>query len=215
MRPFQLGIVAVIFAATLTVFGRADEPSTAVYDRFPESERPALVAAYLKHLESLSREIESANVTLARARGKATKAVAQRELDRLQAQEELVRKFNDPPYIAVSMRQWTRNERAGNMEWQIGAVGICDIDVFRLKVIDEKSALLMGVVAGQEKQVFVAKGWNTGDSKNGESVKMTGPLWVSGTTSYISLTGKNGSCSVVEPFDWEKYKKQNAKPENK
>lgn len=85
---------------------------------------------------------------------------------------------------------------------------MCPSDVQVVKIVDRETALLY-TFDGKWKRPFVVKGLDT--STWGHTFEVHVTLWVTGTTSLVNeVNGETETYSLVEPFDWAKYKKQNA-----
>jgi hypothetical protein len=50
------------------------------------------------------------------------------------------------------------------------------------------------------------QGFDTSKWSNKTDVVLPGPLWISGNSSYQTVTGATNTVLLVEPFDWERYK---------
>lgn len=143
MQRFVVGICVALLASTAIVADAAEDLPIAVYDVFPEHERPALIAAYKKALTSATSDLEAAKSTFARTKNKARKAAALKDVDRIQSQVDLLRKSNDPPYIGVSIEDWQ------GVEWDIelntdlppGALGMCPANIHVARVVKDAGAI--------------------------------------------------------------------------
>lgn len=210
MQRFVVGICVALLASTVIVADAAEELPIAVYDVFPEHERPALIAAYKKAVASATSDLEAAKSAFARTKNKARKAAALKEIDRIQAEVDLLRKSNDPPYIGVSIEDWQGTEWhiESNTDLPAGALGMCPANIHLARVVDRETAVLW-TAHGKYKRCFVAKGWDTSTWR--EPFELHATMWVTGTISLVDeIDGKTRTYSLVEPFDWAKYKAQNA-----
>lgn len=211
--PMRCGMVIALALLPCVGFSAEKLPEgAAVYDIFPASERPHLVKAYTSLLKTENSEIERAKKNVVRAKD-ADKEAAKEAVEKTKAYFEHLKSTNDPPYVGASLNNWGEDKRRDgkDREWKTGAIGGYPFQVHVVNVIDGKSALVKrGYYLGTEyvTQILMVKNLDTSKWSNKSDVRLPGTLWVSGNATYETVTGSTNTVLVVEPFDWERYKKE-------
>lgn len=181
-----------------------------LYRIFPEKKRRLLVTVYAQHLKEIPSQIEAAKKAIRTAKGKDKKEEAEQELERRKEYAEAI-KTNDPPYLGLSLNSWTAGSETNHeVKWEIGAVGYSVTPVKVLSVINASTAIVKRETEGGD-QILYAKGWDTKEWTDEDSIKLRGTLWVSDTTSYGAVSGAKKTVPLIEPFDWDRYKKAREK----
>lgn len=189
--PLQtLGFVCALCASA---FG-ADKlpPGAAIYDKFPEELRPALIEGYQRELKRVEGELSNASDVMTKATS-AQGDDARKRRDALNAELKALQEVNDPPYVSSFMDGLLSS----------GRIGLVRDPVDVTQVRGPTEARLFRRFNGQSfGQSFILKGVSTKNWVKDERRKIDGPFWVSGT---VKIGGS--TFLVVEPFDWGRYQK--------
>lgn len=200
-----MNIMQAMFGVVLLVAGEslAEEPKpltgAAAYDEFKEPFRSALI----KQWEYRTKEQERAVRT---AKGTKQRKAASQVLKEL--------KVNNPPYIKFdSMPHWDENDdRPADWKrpWKVGDFGELSGSVVVFQVIDTQT--MLGSVVYRDNPWVMFKGFSTADLVDGRTADISGPLFVTGTTTYDTAAGGTKTVLVVEPLDVNSLRKENPAP---
>ena len=200
-------------------------PGAAVYDIFPEEERPYLIKVYIARLSDEPETIDSLTKKLAQAKGVAAKEAVQKTLDEIKTWYQLLRSTNVPPYIGSDLNNWGQKVRSNtystskDVEWKLGAVGTFADYVYPVTILDKDSAVVLRKFRkSTESQTLVIEGIDTSKMVVGRMESLGGildVLWVSEMTTYPAAGGAQKSAPLLERFDWERYKAEREKLKDK
>ncbi|MBS0204970.1 MAG: hypothetical protein JSS49_18850 [Planctomycetes bacterium] len=180
----------ILFGAGLAA--AADKPlpkGAAVYEKFPEAIRPELLKEYAMEVKELETALSKAKRSLAKARGPIEREKAASVRDAAQSELSEMMLINDPPHIGARLK------------WTVGSIGKAYGDQFTVGQVTGKSSAVMLHPAIKP---FHLTGVDTTDWVDGDRKEFDEPLWISGT-----VTAGTATVMVVEPFDWDKYRKAN------
>lgn len=192
-------------------------PGAAVYQYFPETERPYLIKDYVLYLSRESSTMDYHAKKVASAKGAAAVEEAQRDHDQMKARYEQVKTTNEPPYIAQDINYWGQSKRGGTkgpakpVEWVPGMVGQERQAEFIAKEIRSKDEVVLTRVYGKTVQTLVAQGFDTSKMTAGQNAYLYHTLWVTGTTFHLGPNGKQVEVIVVEKLDGQRYKEEQEK----
>jgi hypothetical protein len=191
-------------------------PGAAVYQYFPEEERPYLIKDYLLHLTHEPRTLDSLNKKLASAKNAAAEAEIQKDIDEVKERYEKMRSTNEPPSVTADLNNWGQKKRTPGfefnnreVEWKVGSVGLArNTNIRTLQILGNKQAV-MSRKCGTTTQIFVVHGVDTSKLQLGQQNSLGEfgqALWISGMTSYRAANGKDVDVPLIEAFDWGRYK---------
>lgn len=168
-------------------------PGAAIYDKFPEELRPALIEGYQHELKRVEGELSKASDSLTKATSAQGDDALRNRRDALNAELKALQEVNDPPCISSFMDGLLTSGRIGLVR--------DSVDVIQVRGATE--AHVFKRVNGQSfGQSFILKGVSTKNWGEDKHRKIEGPFWVSGT---VNIGGS--PFLIVEPFDWGRYQK--------
>lgn len=209
-------IVLVLFIAEATAARKTKKPTGGekIYDFFPVSMRSKLKKAWKLKVKRTEKQHRSIKRAATRERNKERKVQLKKLVLLSEASLVHLKTKNDPPFIGNNIHALhnTSRSRVVFYNWRVGDVGMCSKYGFKVFQVIDDSTVLLDSSHRSPHGIFMLKGFSTQDLTDENSkTNINGPLWVSGTTRYTTALGGTKTVYLVEPFDWEKWKKANVK----
>ena len=205
-------IFVILTATTPAVVPQctAAEPrGPAVYEQFPKAARPWLKSAYALELKRRTKALGDASSLLAKAKSDDAKDSARALIDAAKDELEAL-KTNDPPFVGMRLEAWhgdTGGESISLCPLDIGDIGVAAQPMRIIQITGPDSAILERKLQDEETMLIQLKGVSTKGWRDDVEGNIPGSFWVSGTTTYRTAAGGSRTVVVLEPFDWDRYRK--------
>ncbi|MBC8115057.1 MAG: hypothetical protein H7062_11800 [Candidatus Saccharimonas sp.] len=173
-------------------------PGAAVYDEFPAALRPSLQTAYQAEIKRQEHVVNEASTARVKTKSAVARELAAEEYEAAKRSLELLKATNRPPFVGSSIKR---------KAWVTGDIGEPDRPIQIMKVIGEKSALVIYNPTGTDDVVVLLNGLPTLGWSEGSYRKLKGALMVTGTTAHPTAPRDRAAVLLVEPFSWSKYRK--------
>ena len=187
----------------------AEPRGPAVYEQFPKAARPWLKSAYATELKRRTKAVGDAKSLLAKAKSDEAKDSAHALI--ADAKDELeALKANDPPFVGMRLEAWHGDDGDDSITLgplEIGDIGVAAQPMRIVQITGPDSAILERKLQDKETMLIQLTGVSTKGWRDDIEGNIPGSLWVSGTTTYRTNAEGSHTVLVLEPFDWDRYRK--------